>query len=186
MVSNMLLTMMELILAKNIRRKVMETFVVSILLAGPAFADCMQPFIEEPDPGHVPIKAGLVLPISSQIFAFENCPTETENPKCLLRASISDDEHPEVGLTLSFMPSALTVLEDEAGDQLTTIASSVSGARIVAARIEEVGTHVVRVDHAIGSDHSYILSVEHPISQNYPDIETFQAFIRQSIVVCTE
>lgn len=168
----------------------MNRFFVSVvcfaLCSNAAFAECLKPFLQEPGHDFVPKSGGIILPISSNFFAYDACPEDLGRMKCLARMVINSGDQPEVRFTLGYMPFAADLPAEGVSDQFETIAKSDGGARIVSSRLDAIESHVVRLDHAVGPDYTYLLSVEHPISENYPSIEALQSFLRRHVTVCSE
>jgi len=150
-----------------------------ILLPATAYSKCVQPFISSDTLGSDPRTSGLAFPLSTDLVRYANCSTEN----CLLRAEILESGSVSSEILVQYLPTGtdLGFLNDK---KFNIIGEDNQGNAVFATSAKLDDGIYLRTDFVKNENEVTALSVKHYLHDNYPKIETLQAFIRQSIVVC--
>lgn len=154
-------------------------FLVLILLPAVAHSKYVQPFVTSDTLGSNPKTSGLAFPISTDLVRYANCTTEN----CLLRAEILESGSISSEILVQYLPkdTDLGFLNDK---KFEVIGEDTQGNAVFATSAKLDDGIYLRTDFAKNENEVTVLSVKHHLHDNYPAIETLQAFVRESIVVC--
>lgn len=157
-------------------------FLALLLCPQTSFAFCIQPFLASSSLQNTPKSAGIILPISSSIFRYTECPRDSDS-LCILRVNVMEDQSTIAVATLSYLPQPLRFDEEES-EFVEKIATDANGLGVYSSAIQESEGQLVRIDYALHDNASYILFVTHKIEEGYTNVEALQSFVRRNIVVC--